>query len=128
MDVLMPQLGETVSEGKILSWFKSVGDKLADLVTRLGIDERTEGNPVFEPVTNLQRLHALGKLSRELVMDRGMDVEAIGGRAGFSHVAHLGDHRTLDRGIDVGIIEDDKGGVAAQLHDGTDDVVGCGME
>jgi pyruvate dehydrogenase E2 component (dihydrolipoamide acetyltransferase) len=29
MDVLMPQLGETVSEGKILSWFKSVGDKVA---------------------------------------------------------------------------------------------------
>jgi pyruvate dehydrogenase E2 component (dihydrolipoamide acetyltransferase) len=29
MDVLMPQLGETVSEGKITTWFKSVGDKVA---------------------------------------------------------------------------------------------------
>jgi pyruvate dehydrogenase E2 component (dihydrolipoamide acetyltransferase) len=26
MDVLMPQLGETVSEGKVLTWFKAVGD------------------------------------------------------------------------------------------------------
>ena len=26
MDVLMPQLGETVAEGKITSWFKTVGD------------------------------------------------------------------------------------------------------
>src|SRR4051794_30688998 len=26
MEVLMPQLGETVAEGKITSWFKSVGD------------------------------------------------------------------------------------------------------
>jgi pyruvate dehydrogenase E2 component (dihydrolipoamide acetyltransferase) len=26
MDVLMPQLGETVSEGKIIKWFKSAGD------------------------------------------------------------------------------------------------------
>src|SRR6266511_3308307 len=26
MDILMPQLGETVAEGKITSWFKSVGD------------------------------------------------------------------------------------------------------
>ena len=26
MDVLMPQLGETVAEGKISVWFKSVGD------------------------------------------------------------------------------------------------------
>jgi pyruvate dehydrogenase E2 component (dihydrolipoamide acetyltransferase) len=28
MDVLMPQLGETVSEGKVTIWFKSVGDKI----------------------------------------------------------------------------------------------------
>src|SRR6202035_2006795 len=26
MDVLMPQLGETVAEGKITTWFKSIGD------------------------------------------------------------------------------------------------------
>src|SRR3954467_7614185 len=29
MDVLMPQLGETVTEGKITIWFKSVGDPIA---------------------------------------------------------------------------------------------------
>ena len=29
MDVLMPQLGETVSEGKIVRWFKAVGDAVA---------------------------------------------------------------------------------------------------
>ncbi len=29
MDVLMPQLGETVTEGKITIWFKSVGDRIA---------------------------------------------------------------------------------------------------
>lgn len=29
MDVLMPQLGETVAEGKIIKWFKSVGDKVS---------------------------------------------------------------------------------------------------
>jgi pyruvate dehydrogenase E2 component (dihydrolipoamide acetyltransferase) len=28
MDVLMPQLGETVAEGKITHWFKSAGDKV----------------------------------------------------------------------------------------------------
>ena len=26
MDVLMPQLGETVAEGKIVKWFKAAGD------------------------------------------------------------------------------------------------------
>src|SRR5437763_15801240 len=28
MDVLMPQLGETVAEGKITQWFKSAGDPI----------------------------------------------------------------------------------------------------
>jgi pyruvate dehydrogenase E2 component (dihydrolipoamide acetyltransferase) len=30
MDVLMPQLGETVAEGKITKWFKSVGEAVAE--------------------------------------------------------------------------------------------------
>src|SRR5580658_3040987 len=29
MEVLMPQLGETVTEGKITVWFKAVGDSVA---------------------------------------------------------------------------------------------------
>jgi pyruvate dehydrogenase E2 component (dihydrolipoyllysine-residue acetyltransferase) len=29
MDVLMPQLGETVTEGKVAAWFKAVGDNVA---------------------------------------------------------------------------------------------------
>src|SRR6478752_8075601 len=29
MDVLMPQLGETVAEGKITQWFKAAGDAIA---------------------------------------------------------------------------------------------------
>ena len=29
MDVILPQLGETVTEGKVASWFKQVGDKVA---------------------------------------------------------------------------------------------------
>ena len=28
--VIMPQLGETVAEGKILEWFKSVGDEVKE--------------------------------------------------------------------------------------------------
>jgi 2-oxoglutarate dehydrogenase E2 component (dihydrolipoamide succinyltransferase) len=30
MDVVMPQLGETVAEGKIATWFKNVGDAVAE--------------------------------------------------------------------------------------------------
>src|SRR5277367_2923357 len=28
--VIMPQLGETVAEGKILNWFKSIGDEVKE--------------------------------------------------------------------------------------------------
>jgi pyruvate/2-oxoglutarate dehydrogenase complex dihydrolipoamide acyltransferase (E2) component len=40
MDVLMPQLGETVTEGKILTWFKAVGDEV------------NEGDNIFEVETD----------------------------------------------------------------------------
>jgi hypothetical protein len=51
-------------------------------------------------------------------------VEAISGGARLAHIAHLGDHGAVDRGIDVGIIEHDKGRIAAELHRWLDDVVG----
>ena len=34
MDVLMPQLGETVAEGKITQWFKSAGDTIKPAALR----------------------------------------------------------------------------------------------
>jgi pyruvate/2-oxoglutarate dehydrogenase complex dihydrolipoamide acyltransferase (E2) component len=40
MDVIMPQLGETVAEGKILAWFKNAGDKV------------NEGDNLFEVETD----------------------------------------------------------------------------
>ena len=38
--IIMPQLGETVAEGKILTWFKSVGDAIK------------EGDKLFEVETD----------------------------------------------------------------------------
>ena len=41
--IIMPQLGETVAEGKILTWFKSVGDdvKLGDKLFEVETDKVT---------------------------------------------------------------------------------------
>jgi pyruvate dehydrogenase E2 component (dihydrolipoamide acetyltransferase) len=41
MDVLMPQLGETVAEGKITKWFKSAGDavELGDILFEIETDK-----------------------------------------------------------------------------------------
>lgn len=38
MDVVMPQLGETVAEGKIASWFKKLGDTVAEGETLFEIE------------------------------------------------------------------------------------------
>lgn len=38
MDVVMPQLGETVAEGKIASWFKNLGDTVAEGETLFEIE------------------------------------------------------------------------------------------
>ena len=59
--IIMPQLGETVAEGKILTWFKSVGEdvKLGDKLFEVETDKVTievlEGSrPVLEvPVAGL---------------------------------------------------------------------------
>ncbi len=56
MDVLMPQLGETVSEGKVATWFKSVGDtvKAGENLFEIETDkvtmeiQATDGGTLFE--------------------------------------------------------------------------------
>jgi len=49
MDVLMPQLGETVAEGKITKWFKEAGDpvKLGDNLFEIETDKATMEVPAI---------------------------------------------------------------------------------
>src|SRR6185437_12537309 len=51
MDILMPQLGETVAEGKITTWYKSVGDKVAsgDALFEIETDKTSMEVPTTEP-------------------------------------------------------------------------------
>jgi pyruvate dehydrogenase E2 component (dihydrolipoamide acetyltransferase) len=51
MDILMPQLGETVAEGKITTWYKSVGDKVAagDALFEIETDKTSMEVPTTVP-------------------------------------------------------------------------------
>src|SRR5450631_4002415 len=51
MDVLMPQLGETVAEGKITTWFKQVGDavKPGDNLFEIETDKVSMEVPAIAP-------------------------------------------------------------------------------
>ena len=103
-------------------------DEMGDLVARLGIDERPDFDAVFEPVADPHRAHAPRQLCGERIMDARVDIEAIGGGAGLADIAHLGDHRAIDRGIDIGVGADDEGRIAAEFHRRRDDTVGGAVQ
>src|SRR5580692_8776307 len=67
--VIMPQLGETVAEGKILNWFKSVGDEVK------------EGDNLFEVETDKVTLEV-----QSVVAGRLSEI-----RVGAGVVAKVGD-------------------------------------
>ena len=71
--IIMPQLGETVAEGKILAWFKSVGDEIK------------EGDNLFEVETDKVTIEVqaivAGRLS-EIRVGAGVDREGRRGGRG----------------------------------------------
>src|SRR5258707_18796 len=60
MDVLMPQLGETVAEGKITKWFKAAGDKVVpgDNLFEIETDKVSMEVPAADAVPDVPRLAA----------------------------------------------------------------------
>ena len=63
-----------------------------------------------------QRFHPFRQAGDEGIVNSRLNVEAIRRRAGLTRIAHLGDHRPFQRRLDIGIVEDEEGGVATQLH------------
>src|SRR5580700_1259151 len=74
--VIMPQLGETVAEGKILEWFKAVGDEVK------------QGDNLFEVETDKVTLEV-----QSIVNGRLEEI-----RVGAGTVAKVGDIVAIVRG------------------------------
>jgi hypothetical protein len=45
-----------------------------------------------------------------------VDEEPVGRGAGLAHVAHLGGERTLDRGVQIGVFENEERRIPAEFH------------
>jgi hypothetical protein len=86
------------------------------VVSRLPRDERADIHTLLRALADSEPTHPGCKLGRELLGHRFVHVEAVGRGAGLADVAHLGQHRAGHGGVDVGVLEDDEGRVAAQLH------------
>lgn len=84
MDVLMPQLGETVTEGKISAWFKNVGDavKPGDNLFEIETDKVSMEVPAIEAGVITEIRVAKGE-----VASVGAVVAVIGGSAGATATA-----------------------------------------
>ena len=93
-----------------------VGDQLADRLDRLLVDQRADVDAVVLAAADGERAHPLAELLGELLGHRAVHQEPVGGGARLAHVAHLGDHRAVDGGVDVGVLEDQERRVAAELH------------
>ena len=80
------------------------------------IDERADLDAIFDAVADLELRNSGGKASRELVVHGGLDVDAIGADAGLAGIAVLGCQSALDGCVEIGVVEDDEGGVATELE------------
>src|SRR5512132_496125 len=103
---------------------EGVADQLRHLVDGVLVDQRADGDALLGAPADLHGPHPLGQLVGERAGDRLGHVEAVGGRAGLADVAHLGDHRPLDGGVEIRVVEDEERRVAAELHRDAQDLVG----
>ncbi|MPL75524.1 hypothetical protein SDC9_21348 [bioreactor metagenome] len=93
-----------------------VGDVILDLGHGLVRDQRAGGDAGLETVADVQLGDRGGQLLGEGVIDPGLHIDAVRADAGLAVVAELRHHRALDRGVEIGVVEDDEGRVAAKLH------------
>ena len=102
-----------------------VVDELCDLRALGLVDQRADVDAGLGAAADLQRAHPLGQAAGERRSASGLvHVEAVGGRAGLAHVAHLGEHRAVDGRVEVGVLEHEERGVAAELHRHPQDLLG----
>ena len=90
MDILMPQLGETVAEGKITVWFKSVGDavKPGDNLFEIETDKASMEVPRLRPACCRKFASREGESAPV-----GFVVAVVGGAGEATSVASAGPRR-----------------------------------
>ena len=79
----------------------------------------------FQAIANRQLLHGGRQLLCKGVINARLHIDAVGANAGLAVVAELGNHRTFDGLIQIGIVKHDEGRVAAQFHRAFQHLFGC---
>src|SRR3990170_3894187 len=78
MDVVMPQLGETVTEGTVTKWYKKVGDAIKADEALFDVETDKVSTEIPAPVAVDARARLSPVVSR-LIAEHGLDARAIAG-------------------------------------------------
>ena len=81
------------------------------------MDQGTVRYTIFVPGTDFEGVgDGLGEFPAKGVVDAGLDVDPVGAHAGLAAGTELGCDCSGDGGVEVCVVEDDKGGVAAEFE------------
>ncbi len=98
----------------------ALGDGILDVLADLGggaiVDQRANVSALLQAVANPQLGHRRLEFLGKGVVNAVLHVDAVDAHTGLPGVAVLGLHGALHRLVQVGVIEDDKWRVAAQLQ------------
>ena len=89
---------------------------LLHLGNRCLVDKRPGGDAGFRAVAYFQLLYRLGELAGEDIINGILHQNEIGADAGLPGVAVFGHHGALNGGVEIGIVEDDEGRIAAKFE------------
>ena len=95
---------------------EGVGDVFFHLVHGSAIDQRAEVDAVLHAVADHLGFDRLLEPLGKLVVDAGLHEDAVGADAGLAGVAEFRGHHAGHGCIQIGIVEDDEGRVAAEFH------------
>ncbi|MNF81711.1 hypothetical protein D3C84_639970 [compost metagenome] len=117
------RLEEAVAEGmpfaateQARTFAQGILHMVFDLGHRALVDQRAQVDVDGEAIANLELADAFGEAADKGLIDAVLHQKAIDADAGLPGVAVLGDQRALDRAFEIGVVEDDEGGVAAEFQ------------
>ncbi len=79
------------------------------------IDQWSGGHAILSTIANLQSFCRCSQFFSKSIIDTSLHIDAVSTNAGLTIVAIFGNHRTLYRGIQIRIVEDDERRVATQF-------------
>jgi hypothetical protein len=80
------------------------------------VDQGADGHAFLQSVADHQFRDRRQQSVRETIINAVLDQDAVGADAGLSTITELADHQPRNGKVDVGIVKDDEGCVAAELE------------